>query len=93
MAIRDVDWIREDFQAFVENPVTPATACGRLHSTALRRRPALTVLSATVLAIEALVFLWVHARYGEIGSMAASGVLGLLMAFLAYGRRVLRPIR
>ena len=42
---------------------------------------------------EALVFLWVHARYGEIGSMVASGALGLLMAFLAYGRRVLRPIR
>jgi len=43
------------------------------------------VVAATVLAIESLVFVWVHAKYGEIASIIVSGVLGLLMAFIAYG--------
>ena len=55
-------------------------------------QPALTVLAATVLAIESLVFIWVHVQYREIGSMIMSGVLGFLMAFIAYGRMVLKPI-
>ena len=55
-------------------------------------RPALTVVAATVLAIESLVFIGVHATYGEITSIILSGVLGLLMAFIAYGRMVLKPI-
>ena len=55
-------------------------------------RPALTVAAATVLAIESLVFIWVHVKYGEIPSIMMSGVLGLLMAFIAYGRLVLRPL-
>jgi DoxX-like family len=45
--------------------------------------PAFTVAAATVLAIESLVFVWVHSKYGEITSMFVSGVLGLLMAFIA----------
>ena len=53
---------------------------------------ALTVVAATVLAIESLVFVWVHAKYREITSLIMSGVLGLLMAFIAYGRMVLKPI-
>jgi DoxX-like family len=59
---------------------------------AIHWRPALTVVAATVLAIESLVFIGVHAKYGEIGSIIMSGVLGLLMAFIAYGRMVLRPL-
>ena len=55
-------------------------------------RPALTVAAATVLAIESLVFIGVHAKYGEIGSIIMSGVLGLLMAFIAYGRMILKPL-
>ena len=55
-------------------------------------RPTLTVVAATVLAIESLVFIGVHAKYGEFGSIVMSGVLGLLMAFIAYGRMVLNPI-
>jgi hypothetical protein len=55
-------------------------------------RPALTVVAATVLAIESLVFIGVHAKYGEITSIIMCGVLGLLMAFIAYGRLVLKPI-
>ena len=55
-------------------------------------RPHLTILAASLLAIESLVFVWVHVRYHEMSSLILSGVLGLLMAFVAYGRMVLRPI-
>ena len=54
---------------------------------ALRWRPSLTVLAATLLAIESLVFIAVHVKYGETGSIIMSAVLGLLMAFIAYGRK------
>jgi hypothetical protein len=54
--------------------------------------PVLTVVAATVLAIESLVFVGVHAKYREIAPIAMSVVLGLVMAFVAYARMVLRPI-
>jgi uncharacterized membrane protein YphA (DoxX/SURF4 family) len=54
--------------------------------------PQLTVVAAAVLAIESLVFVWVHVKYGEIPPIIMSAVLGLLMAFIAYGRMVLNPI-
>jgi uncharacterized membrane protein YphA (DoxX/SURF4 family) len=54
--------------------------------------PPLTVVAATVLAIESLVFIGVHAKYREITPIIMSGVLGLLMAFIAYGRMFLKPI-
>ena len=47
---------------------------------------------ATVLALESLVFVGVHAKYREITPIIMSVVLGLLMAFIAYGRMVLKPI-
>ena len=59
---------------------------------------------ATVLAIESLVFIGVHAKYREIPPIIMSAMLGLLMAFVAcpnryanrcgraYGRMVLVPI-
>jgi uncharacterized membrane protein YphA (DoxX/SURF4 family) len=59
---------------------------------ALHWQPALTVVAATVLAIESLVFIWVHIQYRELPPIIMSGVLGLLMAFIAYGRMVLEPI-
>ena len=65
---------------------------GLIVPAALHWHPALTVVAATVLAIESLVFVWVHAKYGEIAPIVMSGVLGLLMAFIAYGRMVLTPI-
>lgn len=65
---------------------------GLIVPAALRWQPALTVVAATVLAIESLVFIGVHAKYGEITPIIMSGVLGLLMAFIAYGRMVLKPI-
>jgi uncharacterized membrane protein YphA (DoxX/SURF4 family) len=55
-------------------------------------QPVLTVVAATVLAIECLVFVWVHAKYREITTIILSSVLGLLMAFIAYGRMILKPI-
>lgn len=58
----------------------------------LRWQPKLTPIAATVLALESLVFLRVHAQYRETGSLVMSATLGLLMAFLAYGRFVLRPL-
>ena len=58
---------------------------------ALHWRPTLTVVAATVLAIESLVFIGVHVKYGETASIAMSAALGLLMAFVAYGRMVLKP--
>jgi hypothetical protein len=58
----------------------------------LRWQPALTVVAATVLAIESLVFIGVHVKFREIAPIILSGVLGLVMAFIAYGRMVLKPI-
>ena len=65
---------------------------GLIVPAAFHWKPALTVVAATLLAIESLVFVWVHAKYGEITPIILSGVLGLLMAFIAYGRMVLKPI-
>jgi hypothetical protein len=38
------------------------------------------------------VLVWVHVKYHESTPMILSGLLGLLMAFIAYGRIVLKPI-
>ena len=65
---------------------------GLIIPSAFRWKPGLTVVAAAVLAIESLVFIGVHAKYRETGSIAMSVVLGLLMAFVAYGRMVLKPI-
>ena len=54
--------------------------------------PQLTILAATVLAVESLVFVGVHVKYREVAPTILSGVLGLLMAFIAHGRMVLQPI-
>ena len=54
-------------------------------------RPGLTAVAAAVLAVESLVFIGVHVTYNEVGSIVMSAVLGLLMAFIAYGRMVLKP--
>lgn len=48
--------------------------------------PVLTAVAATILAIESLVFIGVHVKYHETGSVTMSAVLGLAMAFVAYGR-------
>ncbi len=65
---------------------------GLIVPSALRWRPALTVVAATILAIESLVFIGVHAKYREIAPIILCSVLGLVMAFIACSRMVLRPI-
>ena len=69
-----------------------ACTIGLIVPAALRWRPQLTILAATLLALESLVFIWVHGKYHEMTPLILSAVLGLLMAFIAYGRSVLRPI-
>lgn len=58
---------------------------------ALRWQPSLTILAAMLLAVESLVFVGVHVRYREAAATILSGVLGLFMAFVAYGRIILHP--
>ena len=67
-------------------------AVGLVIPSALHWRPWLTVFAATLLAIESIVFIGVHVKYREVTPMVMSAVLGLLMAFVAYGRAVLSPI-
>ncbi len=67
-------------------------ACGLVVPSALRWRPQLTSVAAALLAAESLVFIWVHLQYAELPPLILSGALGALMAGVAYGRAVLRPI-
>ncbi len=64
---------------------------GLIVPAAFHWKSSLTVVAAMVLAIESLVFIWVHVRYRENPAIILSGVLGLLMVFIAYGRTVLKP--
>lgn len=69
-----------------------ACVVGLTVPTALHLAPVVTGVAAAVLALESLVFIWVHTKYRETGPIVMMAVLGLLMAFLAYGRLVLAPI-
>jgi uncharacterized membrane protein YphA (DoxX/SURF4 family) len=65
---------------------------GLIVPSVLRWKPVLTPIAAAVLAVESLVFIAVHVRYRETVPVVMSAVLGLLMAFVAYGRLVLKPL-
>ena len=67
-------------------------AVGLVVPGALHWQPTLTVWAAAILAIESLVFIAVHVKYREVPPIVMSAVLGLLMAFVAYGRMVVSPI-
>ena len=67
-------------------------AVGLIVPSAFHWKPALTVAAAALLALESLVFIGVHAKYHELAPIIMSVVLGALMAFIAYGRMVLKPI-
>ncbi|HXO34242.1 MAG TPA: DoxX family protein [Candidatus Acidoferrales bacterium] len=95
------DKVSKDVQSFGALPREAWTALGILElvctvglivPAAFHWYPAPTVIAATALAIESLVFVGVHATYREITTIFMSLVLGLLMAFIAYGRLVLKPI-
>jgi DoxX-like family len=65
---------------------------GLIVPAAFHWQPRLTILAAIILAFESLVFIGVHVKYREVTPIILSAVLGLLMAFIAYGRIVLKPI-
>jgi uncharacterized membrane protein YphA (DoxX/SURF4 family) len=67
-------------------------AVGLIVPGALHWQPRLTVVAATLLAIESLVFIGVHVKYREVTPIIMSAVLGLLLAFIAYGRAFIKPI-
>lgn len=69
-----------------------ACTVGLIVPAALHWQPRLTIVAAAILAFESLVFIWVHVKYREVPPIIMSGVLGLVMAFVAYGRMVLAPI-
>jgi uncharacterized membrane protein YphA (DoxX/SURF4 family) len=54
-------------------------------------QPTLTVVAAVILAIECLLFIGVHLKYRETPTIIMCVVLGLIMAFIAYGRLILQP--
>lgn len=72
--------------------LTVVCTVGLIVPAALRWQPSLTVMAAAVLAIESLVFIWVHVSYKETGTIVLCIVLGLLVAFIAYSRTVPSPI-
>jgi len=69
-----------------------ACVVGLIVPGAVHWQPWLTVVAAGALALESLVFVGVHAKYRETGSIAMVVALGLLDAFIAYGRLVLAPL-
>ena len=95
------DKVSEDVRSFDALPREAWMALGILElvctvglivPAAFHWQPKLTVVAASALALESLVFIGVHARYRELTPIVLSGVLGLLMAFIAYGRMFLKPI-
>lgn len=66
--------------------IVPAAFRGRVWANGV------VVAAAGALALESLLFIWVHVQYRETGPIIMSGVLGALMAFIAYGRMFVRPI-
>jgi len=52
----------------------------------------LVILAAIVLSVESLLFIWVHMKYTEKMPIVMSVVLGIIMAFIAYGRFALAPL-
>jgi len=66
-------------------------AVGLIVPGVLHWHPKITVGAACALAIESLVFIWVHLKYREMPPIILSSILGLLVAFIAYGRMILKP--
>ena len=95
------DKISHDVPSFGALPRNVWTALGVLELVctvglivpdALHWHPQLTVLAAAALAVESLLFIWVHIKYREVAPTIMSAVLGLVAAFIAYGRTALHPI-
>lgn len=67
-------------------------AVGLIAPAVLHWHPSLTPLAAMVLAAESVVFVWVHIKYREVAPIMLSLLLGLVVAFIAYGRTMWVPI-
>jgi uncharacterized membrane protein YphA (DoxX/SURF4 family) len=52
----------------------------------------LIIVAAAVLCGESLLFIWVHMKYAEKTPIIMSAVLGVVMAFIAYGRFALAAL-
>ena len=52
----------------------------------------LIIVAAAVLCGESLLFIWVHMKYAEKTPIIMSAVLGVIMAFIAYGRFALAAL-
>ena len=96
-----LDKVSEGVRSFGALPRQAWTALGILElvctvgliiPAAFHWTPTLTVVAATLLAIESLVFVGVHVKYREITPIVLSAALGVLLTFIAYGRMVLQPI-
>ena len=95
------DKVSEDVPSFGALPRKAWTTLGILELVctvalivpdAFHWQPQLTILAAAILTVESILFVWVHLKYREATPIIMSAVLGLLMAFIAYGRMVLQPI-
>lgn len=64
---------------------------GLIVPAALSWHPELTVVAAALLAMESFVFIWLYVKYNELPPIVTNVALGLLLAFIAYGRLVLKP--
>lgn len=67
-------------------------ALGLILPSALRIQPKLTALAAALLAVVMLLAVGTHVSIGEAAMSAPALVLGLLAAFVAWGRGVAAPI-
>src|SRR4051794_20709934 len=65
---------------------------GLIVPAAFRWNPMFTVVAAAALAAESVVFIGVHVKNRETAPVVMSGALGVLMAFIASGRLLLKPI-
>lgn len=64
---------------------------GLIVPAALSWHPELTVVAAALLAMENLVFIWLYVKHSELPPIVTNVAVGLLLAFIAYGRLVLKP--
>ncbi len=67
-------------------------AVGLAAPAAFHWRPQFTGVAGALLAVECLAFVWLYMNYHEMTLVLVSVVLGLIMAFVAYGRMVVKPI-
>lgn len=95
------DKVSKDVSSFGALPRPMWTALGILELVgsialilpgALKSHQKLTAAAAIVLCAESLLFIWVHLNWTEKTPTIMSAILGIIMAFIAYGRFALAPL-